>query len=149
MRRVRRDRDRDPFAQLGDELDRARKRLRFLEQPPLDELQQLAPERVGATGLLEQALEDARAVVERSADQRSLVGGAEAPAVAREQLLLRTRPAGLGVDEEAVAVEDDRGGRYWRRRQLPAKRSSVFVASRSSACTASSRCSGFVSSSFV
>jgi hypothetical protein len=69
------------------------------------------PERLRSAGLVEQPLEDLRAVVEGRADQRPLVLAAEAPAVAFEELLFGPRPARLRVDEEAVAVEDDRGGR--------------------------------------
>jgi hypothetical protein len=46
--------------------------------------------------------------MERRPDQGALLLGAEVLAVAREEFLLGERPARLGLEQEPVAVEDDR-----------------------------------------
>ena len=93
--------------QPGDEFNRAgpgrspgrdlgqRKRVHLVAEP-------LA--RVGAG---QQPLQDRRGRSRRGADECLLVGQIERPAVRPEELLLRQRPARLGVQQQAVVVEHD------------------------------------------
>jgi hypothetical protein len=50
-------------------------------------------------------------VVDRGADQDALLVGPENLAVTPEQLFLGQRPAALGLEQKAVAIEDDGGRR--------------------------------------
>ena len=104
---------------------------------------------LGPPRLVEQALEHARARVRRGTDEDALIVVAEDFPVASEELRLGERPAALRLEQQAVTVEDDGGGRRGWCAQADATRTIVLSARRSSAWTASSMCSGFVSSSFV
>ena len=106
--RVRGNGDRHARLQLEHERFGTGKRRRLLEQPPFDQVEQLEPERLSASGLVEQARQDLRAVVERRPDQSPFLLVAESLAVAVEELLLGECPARLGLEQEPVAVEDDR-----------------------------------------
>jgi hypothetical protein len=69
------------------------------------------PKRVGLARPVEEALEDPAARLPRRAEELRLLGVAERPPVSLEERGLGTRPEALGVEQEAVAVEDDRAGR--------------------------------------
>jgi hypothetical protein len=76
-----------------------------------DEPVELVPERLGLARPAEEALEDPPARLPRRPQELSLLGAAERPPVAGEERGLGARPQPLGVEQEAVAVEDDRAGR--------------------------------------
>jgi hypothetical protein len=76
-----------------------------------DELVELVAERLGLPRPVEEALEDPPARLPRRAEELRLLGAAERPPVAGEERGLGARPEALGVEQEAVAVEDDRAGR--------------------------------------
>jgi hypothetical protein len=76
-----------------------------------DELVELVAERLGLARAAEQALEDAAARLPRRAKELGLLGAAEGSPVAGEERGLGPCPQALGVEQEPVAVEDDRAGR--------------------------------------
>jgi hypothetical protein len=69
------------------------------------------PERLGVARPVEQALEDPAARLPRRAEELRLLGAAEGPPVPLEEGGLGARPEALGVEQQAVTVEDDRAGR--------------------------------------
>ena len=104
----------DPVLELGDDqrvqlLDQLRRAAR-LAQPPLQHA-------AGDLG--------------RGADQLALVGGGELDAAAREEVLLGPGPDRLGVEQQAVVVEDDgvgQGGAIAGSSQLAAAQPDASVA---------------------
>jgi hypothetical protein len=76
-----------------------------------DELVELVAERLGLARPVEQALEDPPARLPRRPQELGLLGAAERPPVAGEERGLGARPEALRVEQQAVAVEDDRAGR--------------------------------------
>ena len=106
--RVRGDADRPPAVERRDELERPRQRLDALLDLDGDEVVELASERLALSRPVEEPLEDPAARLERGAEERRLLLAAEGAAVAPEEGRLGARPAALGVEQEAVAVEDDR-----------------------------------------
>jgi hypothetical protein len=69
------------------------------------------PERLAVARPVEQALEDPTARLPRGPQELRLLGAAERPPVLLEERALGARPQTLGVEQEAVAVEDDRADR--------------------------------------
>ena len=65
-------------------------------------------------GLLEPPFQDGAGDRRRGADQFALVRGGELEPAAGEQVLLGPGPDGLGVEQQAVVVEDDRCGQVGR-----------------------------------
>jgi hypothetical protein len=110
-RRVRRDAEAAPPGERLDELARAGPGLDAVAELPEDELVELVPERLRLAGPVEEALEDPAARLPRRPQEFRLLGAAERPAVPLEERGLGARPQALGVEQEAVAVEDDRAGR--------------------------------------
>jgi hypothetical protein len=68
-------------------------------------------ERLGLARPVEEALEDPAARLPRGPEELRLLGAPERPPVPLEERGLGARPQALGVEQEAVAVEDDRAGR--------------------------------------
>jgi hypothetical protein len=68
-------------------------------------------ERLGLARPVEETLEDPAARLPRRAEELRLLGAAERPPVPLEERGLGARPQALRVEQEAVAVEDDRAGR--------------------------------------
>ena len=96
-----------------------------------DELVQLLDQLRRAARLAEPPLEDAAGDLGRGADQLALVGRGELEAAALEQVLLGPRPDRLGVEQEAVVVEDDgvgEGRSAWRGSSRLAPRTTASVA---------------------
>src|SRR4051794_14917600 len=109
---VRRQADRDPaFAQRVQELQRARHRL---DAPAvelgMDQVAQFDAQLVPAAGLAEVALHRKRRLGARRAEHLALVLERELGPVAGVQRRLGARPRVLGVEGEAVVVEDHRRG---------------------------------------
>jgi hypothetical protein len=69
------------------------------------------PEGIGLARPVEEALEDPAARLPRRAQELCFLGAAERAPVPLEERGLGARPEALGVEQEAVAVEDDRAGR--------------------------------------
>ena len=76
-----------------------------------DQLVQLLDQLRGAAGLAQAPLEHAAGDLGRGADQLALVGRGELAPAALEEVLLGPGPDRLGVEQEAVVVEDDGVGR--------------------------------------
>ena len=108
---------------VGDEADRRAALLERVQQlagadhrlhPVLelgdDQLVQLLDQLGGAARLAEAALEDAAGDLGRGADQLALVCGRELEPAPLEEVLLGPGPDRLGVEQQAVVVEDDRVG---------------------------------------
>jgi hypothetical protein len=76
-----------------------------------DQVVELVPERLGLARPVEEALEDPAARLPRRPEQLRLLGTAERPPVPLEERGLGARPQALRVEQEPVAVEDDRAGR--------------------------------------
>jgi hypothetical protein len=76
-----------------------------------DELVELVAERLGPARPAEQALEDPAARLPRRPEELRLLGAAERPPVPGEERRLGARPQPLRVEQEPVAVEDDRAAR--------------------------------------
>ena len=72
-----------------------------------DQLVQLLDQLRAAAGLRQPPLEDAAGDLGRGADQLALVGGRELEPPPLEQVLLGPGPDRLGVEQQAVVVEDD------------------------------------------
>jgi hypothetical protein len=109
--RVRGDAEAAPAGERRDELPRAGPGLDAVPELAEDELVELVPERLGLAGPAEQALEDPAARLPRRPEELRLLGAAERPLVAGEERGLGARPQALRVEQQAVAVEDDRAGR--------------------------------------
>ena len=106
-RRVRRNRERRAAAERRDELARSRPRGGALQHQLADELEQLATQVRCAARLLQEALEDEPSALERRSEQHSLLLGAERLPVPGEERALGRGPRLLGVEQEAVEIEDD------------------------------------------
>jgi hypothetical protein len=76
-----------------------------------DELVEFVPERLGLARPVEEPLEDPAARLPRRPEELRLLRPAERPPVAGKERGLGARPQALRVEQEAVAVEDDRAGR--------------------------------------
>jgi hypothetical protein len=118
VRRVRRDAEAAPSGERLDELACPGPGLDAVAELAEDELVELVPERLGLARPVEEALEDPAARLGRRTEELRLLLDAEGASVPREELRLGARPQTLGVEQEAVAVEDDRP--YGRR--SPAQR---------------------------
>ena len=94
-----------------DQLARARPGLDPVAELVEDELVELVAQGLGLARPVEEALEDPPARLPRRAEELRLLGAAERLAVPGEERGLGARPQALGVEQEAVAVEDDRAGR--------------------------------------
>src|SRR5438067_2116243 len=109
-RGVRRDPDRHATAKLRDELERAGEWLDASSDLLRHQHEQGLRQLRGVARPVEQALEDAPAREPPGAEERLLVVQGEGSAVPAEELGLGARPQGLAVDQQPVAIEDDRGG---------------------------------------
>ena len=76
-----------------------------------DQLVQLLDQLRRPARLAQAPLEDAAGDLGRGADQLALVGGGELDAAPLEEVLLGPGPDRLGVEQQAVVVEDDGVGR--------------------------------------
>ena len=107
-RRVRGEPQRHPPAQPRHQLHRPGPPLDVPQQGGVHHLDHLVDELRAALARLAQPLrEEVRGVLERGADHPHLVLVAEDGAVRGEELLLGALPEHLGVEQQAVHVEDD------------------------------------------
>ena len=117
-RRVGDERDRrSPPPQLLEQLAGAEHRLDPVLELGDDQRVQLLDQLLGPARRLEPAFQDPRGDRRRAADQLALVGGGELEAAAGEHVGLGPGPDRLGVEQQAVVVEDDGGGQVRRHRR--------------------------------
>src|SRR5205085_7673689 len=107
----RRDAEGAPAGERLDELARAGPRVDAVAELVEDELVELAAKRLGLARPVEEALEDSAARLPRRPEELRLLGVAKRLSVPLEERGLGARPEPLRVEQEAVAVEDDRAGR--------------------------------------
>jgi hypothetical protein len=108
-RRVRGERQRDAVPQPLDELHRAGTRIYLATQLGQHQDAHLVNERGAALGRLGEPLREvARREIEGGAHHRERVGGGVFGAVPPKELGLGPLPQDLGIEQQAVHVEDDR-----------------------------------------
>ena len=98
--------------QAREQLQRAGSRRHALQRLLHHQLVQLVHQRLALAGALEDRFQLDRRHRARGADQRPLVLHRELPPEPGEQRLLGARPGLLGVEQQAVVVEDHR---FWAR----------------------------------
>ena len=95
----------------SQQLARADHRLHPVLELGDDQRVQLLDQLRGAARLAEAPLQHPAGDLGRGADQLALVGGRELEPAALEEVLLGPRPDRLGVEQQAVVVEDDGVGK--------------------------------------